>query len=152
MTQDANDQEAVDKTLPGVKQNPDSPMKEREFEELTAKLFALNNITPEMEEQWNQQYGSVGWTSFIIPGVDYAVVFVYRAIMRDEWKILRASLATVEDPDQSTETFCSSVLLWPTEATMVTYWATAPAFLPETIQELVMNASGAAPQTPPMRL
>jgi hypothetical protein len=130
----------------------DNPFEDPEFIRQKAELFSLNGITEEMQETWNRLHGSVGWTSFIVPGVNHAVVFVYRAIMRSEWKTLRTVIAGIEDADDAREKLCSHIVLHPAEASNTSFWKEKPALIPDTLETLIMSASGGEPQTPPMRL
>lgn len=119
-----------------------------------AELFALNGIDDVAVAQWKSQYGDVGWTSFLIPGVPYAVVFVYRVLTRGEWKkTIRPRLATPGlAQDEANEYVASYATLHPLMAKDPSYWEDKPGLIPDTLATIVLNASGGDPLIPPMRL
>jgi|10_taG_2_1085330.scaffolds.fasta_scaffold18413_3 hypothetical protein len=124
-----------------------------EFEDARKELFGLNGITEEMVSDWKEKYLDIGWTSFLISGTPHAVVFVYRSITRREWKKdVKPAILQLDDPDDIKEYLCSAFTLYPLEAKDVEYWDSAPAFLPDTLDNLITNVSGAETQTQPMKL
>ena len=119
-----------------------------------AELFTLNHIDDAMVAQWKSQYGDVGWTSFLLPGVPYAVVFVYRVLTRGEWKkTVRPHLATPGlGQDEANEFVASYATLHPVMAKDPHYWEDKPGLIPDTLATIVLNASGGDTLLPPMRL
>jgi len=127
----------------------------RELDNARDELFAQNNITPEMVQQWKDQHGDVGWTSFIVPEFEHAIIFVYRVIRRNEWKRNikgHFSQHKLTDPDDQNEYIASYGTLWPIHAQQSNFWETEPALLPDTLSSLIMDVSGGDTLTPPMRL
>jgi hypothetical protein len=124
-----------------------------DFEESRKALFDLNDISQDQVDAWKAQYKDIGWTSFIMAGKPFAVVFVYRSITRTEWKTtVKPILLQYDDPDTVKEHLCSMTVLHPAEAQDPTFWDSAPALLPDTLEQLIMSVSGAEPQTTPMKL
>jgi hypothetical protein len=129
--------------------------REKDLDEARDELFAKNNITPEMVAEWKSQHGDVGWTSFIIPEFEYAIIFVYRVIRRNEWKRNikgHFSQQKVQDPDDQNEYIASYGTLWPMNAQDPLFWEGEPALMPDTLASLIMDVSGGDTLTPPMRL
>ena len=127
---------------------------ETDLESARRQLFELNGITDAMMDHWKANFGDVVWTSFLVPGVAHAVIFVYRTITRGEWK--RQVRPLIQKPDitqdVANEIVASYVTLYPVPARETTYWESMPAFIPDSISEFVMNVSGGQPATQPMRL
>jgi len=118
-------------------------------------LFQENYITPEMVAEWKKQHGDIGWTSFIVPEFEHAIVFIYRVIRRNEWKRNikgHFSQHKVVDPDDQNEYIASFGVLWPEPAHDPRFWETEPALMPDTLASLIMDVSGGDTLTPPMRL
>ena len=127
------------------------PIAERE--QARIQLFEKNGITEEEVSKWKKAYGNIGWVSFVFPGIDYAVVFVYRSLTRKDWKeTLRPKLQQFADEDLGKEIFCSYMLLHPKEAKEPEFWETGPAFIPETLETIIMDVSGSQPLTAPSRV
>jgi|10_taG_2_1085330.scaffolds.fasta_scaffold224229_2 hypothetical protein len=127
----------------------------KEMDDARDELFAQNQITPEMVAAWKEQYADVGWTSFIVPGIEHGVIFVYRVIRRNEWKRNikgHFSQAKVVDPDDQNEYIASYGTLHPQAAHDPLFWADEPALMPDTLSSLIMDVSGGDTLTPAMRL
>ena len=127
----------------------------KELDEARDALFAQNEITPDMISEWKNVNGDVGWTSFIIPEFEHAVVFVYKVIRRGEWKRHikgHFSQNKVIDSDEQNEYIASYGTLFPTGAQNPNFWEGEPALLPDTLASLIMDVSGGDTLTPPMRL
>ena len=121
---------------------------------LVDELFAQNGLSSAMIATFKKQYGEIGWVSFNMNSSPVPVVFVFRAIRRDEWRNEVKPFMMREDvtQDDADEYVASYGTIYPIEARDVRYWGDKGGLIPTTLSGYIMEVSGAQPVTTPLKL